>query len=95
MSFPAGTIVLSNAVDKEHQGIAASLVNTVVNYSISLGLGFAGTVQKYIQGDGKSEADRLKGLRSAYYMSFGLAGLGVAISLVFVVKDRAWNNSKR
>ena len=87
MSFPAATIVLSNAVDKSHQGIAASLVNTVVNYSISLGLGFAGTVQRYIQGNGTSKEDQLHGLRSAYYMSFALAGMGVAISLIFVVKD--------
>lgn len=33
MSFPAATLILSNAVKKEHQGIGASLVNTVVNYS--------------------------------------------------------------
>jgi hypothetical protein len=31
MSFPAGTLILSNAVKKEHQGFAASLVATVVN----------------------------------------------------------------
>lgn len=37
-SFPASSLILSNAVKKEHQGIAASLVNTVVNYSISLAL---------------------------------------------------------
>ena len=30
MTFPAGTIILSNAVKKEHQGVAASLVNTCV-----------------------------------------------------------------
>ncbi|KAI1829304.1 hypothetical protein CBS147337_9898 [Penicillium roqueforti] len=41
MSFPAGTLILSDAVEKENQGIAASLVNTVVNYSMSLALGFA------------------------------------------------------
>lgn len=44
MSFPAATLILSNAVNKEHQGIGASLVNAVVNYSIALGVGFAGTV---------------------------------------------------
>lgn len=87
MSFPAATIVLSNAVDKKHQGIAASLVNTVVNYSISLGLGFAGTVQRYEQGDGTSEEAQLHGLRSGYYMGFALAGMGVGVSLIFVAKD--------
>jgi hypothetical protein len=33
MSFPTATLMLSNAVEKKHQGIAASLVTTVVNYS--------------------------------------------------------------
>ncbi|CAD6633530.1 EM14S01-3B_G0005400.mRNA.1.CDS.1 [Saccharomyces cerevisiae] len=39
MSFPAATIILSNSMSAEHQGLAASLVNTVINYSISIGLG--------------------------------------------------------
>ncbi|KAE9984727.1 hypothetical protein EG328_008344 [Venturia inaequalis] len=57
MSFPAATLILSNAVKREHQGIAASLVNTVVNYSISLGLGFAGTVEVNVnRGGGTASA---------------------------------------
>ncbi|KAK3334142.1 MFS general substrate transporter [Cercophora scortea] len=46
LSFPAATILLSSALPKEKQGIAASLVATVVNYSISCGLGFAGSIHK-------------------------------------------------
>jgi hypothetical protein len=49
LSFPCGTIILSNAMPREHQGIAASLINTVVNYSISLSLGIAGTIIRYTQ----------------------------------------------
>lgn len=82
MSFPAATIILSNAVEKKHQGIAASLVNTIVNYSISLGLGFAATVEVYTTDPGQT----LTGLRHSYYMSFGFAGLGLAISLIYVGK---------
>lgn len=48
MSFPAATVIMSNAVEKHHQGIAASLVNTVVNYSISLSLGFAGAIETLV-----------------------------------------------
>ncbi|CAH0045899.1 unnamed protein product [Clonostachys solani] len=48
MSFPSGTLVLSNSLPREQQGVAASVVNTVVNYSISIGLGLAGTVERYI-----------------------------------------------
>lgn len=88
MSFPAATLILSNAVAREHQGIAASLVNTVVNYSIALGLGIAGTVEYQTNNGGETQPDLLEGYRSAYYLSIGLAGLGVAISLAFVFKSR-------
>ena len=50
-SFPAATLIISNLVSTEHQGIAASLIATVVYYSQSIGLGIAGTVQTNVQGD--------------------------------------------
>ena len=78
MSFPAATIILSSSVPKEHQGIAASLVLTVTNYSISLGLGVAGTVAMEID---KSGTDLLKQFRSAFYTSIGLSGLGIVIAI--------------
>lgn len=48
MSFPSGTLILSNSMPRHHQGLAASLIATTVNYSISLGLGFAGTVETHV-----------------------------------------------
>ncbi|KAF2189035.1 MFS general substrate transporter [Zopfia rhizophila CBS 207.26] len=48
LSYPAATILMSSALPKEKQGIAASLVSTMVNYSISCGLGFAGTIDRYV-----------------------------------------------
>ncbi|ORY63444.1 major facilitator superfamily domain-containing protein [Pseudomassariella vexata] len=87
MSFPAATLILSNAVARKHQGIAASLVNTVVNYSIALGLGFAGTVEYNVNNGGKTPEDRLKGYRSAYYMGIGLAGLGVCVCIAYLIKS--------
>jgi hypothetical protein len=87
MSFPAATVVLSNAVPKEHQGIAASLVATVVNYGISMGLGFAGTVETHTNNGGGTPADVLKGYRGAEYMGIGLAGLGWIISVIFVARE--------
>lgn len=86
MSFPAATLILSNAVKKEHQGIAASLVNTIVNYSISLGLGFAGTVEVNVNRGGRNEEDLLRGYRGAWYVGCGLAALGLVISIVFLMK---------
>lgn len=86
MSFPAATLILSDAVSKEHQGIAASLVNTVVNYSISLGLGFAGTVEVYVVDGGTAPRDLLRGYRAALYTAVGLSALGLVISAVYCVK---------
>lgn len=88
MSFPAATILLSNAVAREHQGIAASLVNTVVNYSIALGLGIAGTVEYQINNGGTTQADTLKGYRGAYHLGIALAGLGVVICIVYLIKSK-------
>lgn len=48
LSYPAANILMSSALPKEKQGIAASLVSTMVNYSISCGLGFAGTIDRYV-----------------------------------------------
>ena len=86
MSFPAGTLILSDAVPRRHQGIAASLVNTVVNYSISLAIGFAGTVEMNVNRGGLNDADILRGYRGAMYLGIGLAALGVALCVAFLVK---------
>ena len=82
MSFPAATIILSSSVPKEHQGISASLVLTVCNYSISLGLGIAGTVAVNID---KGSDDLLKQYRSAFYTAIGLAVFGLSIAVASAV----------
>lgn len=86
MSFPAATVIMSDTLPKEHQGVGASLVNTVVNYSISLGLGFAGTVEVHVgrYGDPQTREELLRGFRGGYYMGIGLAGLGLIVSIVFL-----------
>jgi hypothetical protein len=86
MSFPAGAIILSNAVAKEHQGVGASLVLTVVNYSISIGVGMAGTVEVHVNRGGETKADRLLGYRGALYLAVALSGLGMCVSLLFLLK---------
>lgn len=63
MSFPTGILILSDAMPQQDQGVAGSLVNTVVNYSISMGLAFAGTVDRYVNNYGE---DVLKGYRGAW-----------------------------
>jgi MFS family permease len=83
MSFPAATLILSDAVKREHQGIGASLVNTVVNYGISLGVGFAGTVEVNV-----SHGDKLAGFRGGLYIGVGLAVLGLGVCVVFLIRER-------
>ena len=90
MSFPSGTVIVSNSMPREHQGLAASLVNTAVNYSISFGLGFAGTVETHVNEGGRNV---LKGYRGALYMGVGLAGLGLAVSVGFMVVS--WRRHQR
>jgi len=82
MSFPAATVLLSNHMPPEHQGLAASLVNTVVNYSISIALGIAGTVEVYAPGN----QDPVRANRNAHYAAMGLAGAGVMFGTVFFGK---------
>ncbi|KAJ6178646.1 low affinity NH4+ transporter [Penicillium mononematosum] len=60
-SFPAATIILSRAMPRQHQGLAASLVTTFVNYSISIGLGFAGTVESQVNGQGRMSCRATEG----------------------------------
>lgn len=88
MSFPAATLTLSNSVAKEHQGIGASLVNTIVNYGIALGVGFAGTVEVNVHGEGHSESDRLRGYRGGLWMGVGLGGLGLIIAGVCLWREK-------
>ncbi|CAG9977293.1 unnamed protein product [Clonostachys byssicola] len=84
MSFPSGTLILSNSLPREQQGVAASVVNTVVNYSISIGLGLAGTVERYVNVSGQ---DTLASYRATSYMGTGLAGLGILTASLYVILD--------
>ncbi|OAG03103.1 MFS general substrate transporter [Paraphaeosphaeria sporulosa] len=56
LSYPAANMLLSSALPREKQGIAASLVSTMVNYSISCGLGVAGTIDRYVTQAAAKEA---------------------------------------
>lgn len=67
---------------REHQGIAASLVNTAVKYSISIGLGTAGTVEGHVNRGG---LEVLKGYRGAWYLGIGLGAFGMAVFVCFIL----------
>lgn len=84
MSFPSGTILLSNSMPREQQGMAASVVNTVVNYSISLSLGIAGTIESNVNDGGR---DILRGYHGALYLAMGLSGLGFLVAMTSLSKE--------
>lgn len=90
MSFPAASIILSDFLPAHQQGTASSIVNTVVNYSIALGLGFAGVVETHVNDGG---VDVLKGYRGAFYMGMGFAGAGVGLALFNWLLH--WRGSRR
>ncbi|SCU99869.1 LAMI_0G01376g1_1 [Lachancea mirantina] len=83
-SFPAASITLSDELPSEHQGMAGSLVSTMINYSMSLCLGIGGTAERQIN---KSGNDLLKGYRAALYVGIGLASIGVFISGTFMLEN--------
>src|SRR5271170_7844389 len=84
MSIPSAMLMMSNASPMDKQGIAGSLVATVVNYSISLGLGFAATADSEIA---RKTKNALTGIRAAWYVGAGLGVLGVFITLALLLKD--------
>ena len=88
MSFPAATLILSNAVAREHQGVAASLVNTVVNYSISISLGIAGTIEVSVNNGGKTQHDLQNGYRGAMYLAVGLSVFGLMMGVVYTLNEK-------
>lgn len=85
MSFPTGSAILSQSMAHGDQGLAASLINTVVNYSISLCLGIAGTIESNVNKGGQ---DILLGYRGAWWFGIGLDALGLVTCIYFVWSSR-------
>lgn len=75
----------------EQQGVAASLVNTVINYSISIGLGIAGTVETHVNNGGR---DILKGYRGAWYVGIGLDSLGIVLAVGLILSWWSTTNAR-
>jgi hypothetical protein len=67
---------------------------TVINHSISLGRGFAGTIETNINHGGTTKSEMLLGYRGALWLSVGLAGFGLVLSLIFVAKGHWKGKSK-
>lgn len=87
ISFPAASLVLSEHLPKKHQGMASSLVSTMINYSMSITLGFAGTAEAQIL---KRNTSTYKGYQAAMYVGVGLAVLGCILALVLHTCSYIW-----
>lgn len=74
--------MLSDMVPPHLQGVAASLVNTVINYSISIGLGVAGTAEREVRLRG---ATVLHDYRVALFVGVGMAGLSLITAVAFAL----------
>jgi hypothetical protein len=57
-------------------------MGTVFSYSLSTGLGFAGTVQAYTNDGGGKNI--LQAFRNALYLGIGMSGFATVIALAFV-----------
>jgi hypothetical protein len=79
--FTAAQIIASNTVPRHQQGIAGSLVGTLLSYGLSTGLGFAGTVEAYTKDHGRNV---VQGYRNALYMGVGLAAVAMILAVLFI-----------
>lgn len=84
-TYTAAQIIASNSVSRKQQGVAGSLIGSLLLYGTSLGIGFASTVESEI---GKSH-DTVTGYRGAVYFAMGLcvAALILDIGFVRIVHD--------
>ncbi|CCK72109.1 Atr2p KNAG_0J00260 [Huiozyma naganishii CBS 8797] len=81
LSFPASSIILSDFLPSQYQGMAGSLVNTMVNYSTSLCLGVGSTAEAQVN---KNGTDKLKGYRAALYVGIGLGACGMLVAFCYL-----------
>ncbi|KAM5349223.1 hypothetical protein ACJ41O_005730 [Fusarium nematophilum] len=79
--FTASQLIASGTVKRSEQGVAGSLIGTVLAYGLATGLGFAGTVEYYTNNHGQ---DMVKGYRNGLYLGIGMAGMAFLLPLLFV-----------
>lgn len=77
----ATQIIASNTVRRSQQGIAGSLIGTILPFGLSTGLGFGGTVEKYTNHNGQNV---MQGYRNALYLALGMTATATVLALLFV-----------
>lgn len=91
LSFAAASIILSDYLPKRHQGLAGSLVSTVINYFVSFFLGLSGSIEVELV---KANNDALSSYRGAIYFGVGISGLSAIFAFVFLMAQYYNNDSK-
>ncbi|BCS05810.1 efflux pump antibiotic resistance protein [Aspergillus luchuensis IFO 4308] len=93
--YTAAQIIASNSVRRHQQGIAGSLIGALNLYGVSLGLGFAATIEDQIA----KHSGRIMGYRAALYFGVGISAVALLLDVCFVrmVKDdrEGWNEEDR
>lgn len=91
LSFASSGILISNAVLPEEQGVAGSFISTVVQYSISIGLGIAATVESHVNEGGQNP---IRGYRGAFSLGIGFAAVGFFV-VIFFVRDHRFESKAK
>lgn len=92
--FTAAQIIASNSVGRFQQGIASSLMGTLLTWGVSLGTGIGSTVEAQQNNGGD---DLVKGYRGAFHLGIGLAVVSIIFPLIFIRLEKdereGWNEN--
>lgn len=80
LSFACGSLIASDTLKPEQQGVAGSFINTIINYSIAMGLSLAANIERGVNPDGEK---MLEGFRAAWFFGAGCAALGMVMTAIF------------
>ncbi|EME47627.1 hypothetical protein DOTSEDRAFT_21397 [Dothistroma septosporum NZE10] len=83
VSLRAGTVIGSTSMQHEHQGLAASLIYTMVYYSISIALDITEDVEVHVKNHSATPEDMMFGIRCAWCTGVILAGCGVMLGALY------------
>lgn len=81
-SFPAASLILSDYLPLNHQGMAGLLVNTMVNYSVSLYLAVSSSAEIEVF---NRNGNTLLSYRAAIYVGVGVAALAVVAAVGYII----------
>ncbi|CCF57477.1 hypothetical protein KAFR_0C04860 [Kazachstania africana CBS 2517] len=83
VAFPSATLLLSNGVLNEQQGLAAALAATALNYGTALGPGVATLIITYQCDDclARSDGRFVHAVHIAGYVAIGTAGIAVVVAI--------------